>query len=151
MRRFFAAFLACLCFAAVADCSRNVPPPVGRWEGIYDAGGTIVVARMKVTPKEQVFVSAPNAEDIGNASAEDRGAIRQRLADGLAAGWDSVPPYQLDFDGKDFRKPGGIAPQAEWDAAAHRMTLIVYLDKGDGLRIPLRAVKEFSSNPFAPH
>ncbi|HEY2033505.1 MAG TPA: hypothetical protein VGH02_07420 [Rhizomicrobium sp.] len=150
MRRLLAAFLACLCFAAVAGCSRHVQPPVGRWEGIYDADGTIIAARMEVTPKEQIFVSAPNAENMGGLSAEDRAAVRQKLADGLAAGWDSVPPHQMDFDGKTFRKPGGIAPQAEWDPTTQRMTLIVYLDKGDGIRIPLRAVKEFSPNPFAP-
>jgi len=151
MRRFFAAFLACLCFATVASCSRNVPPPVGRWEGTYDAGDAIIVARMEVTPKEQIFVSAPNAEDVGNVSGEDRAAIRQRLADGLAQGWDGSPPHQMDFDGKVFRKPGGIAPQAEWDDATRRMTLVVYLGKGDGVRIPLRAVKEFSPNPFTPN
>lgn len=148
MRRFIATFLACLCLTAVAGCSRNVPPPVGRWEGTYDSVSTIVAARMEITPKEQIFVSAPNAENIGAMSAEDRAAVRQKLADGLAAGWDSATPHPLDFDGKDFRKPGGIAPQAEWDASAQRMTLIVYLDKGDGIRIPLRSVKEFSPNPF---
>ena len=150
MRRFFAAFLACLSLAALTGCSHNVPPPVGRWEGTYDAGNTIVVTRMEVTPKQQIFVSAPNAENIGTVSDEDRAAIRQRLADGLTQGWDDVTPLQLDFDGKDFRKPGGIAPQAEWDDTTHRMTLIVYLGKGDGVRIPLRMVKEFSSNPFKP-
>lgn len=148
MRRFYAAILACLCFAALTACSRHVPPPVGRWEGTYDAGDTIVVARMEVTPKEEIFVSAPNAEGISSMSAEDHAAVRQKLADGLAAGWDSVPPHRMDFDGKDFRKPEGIAPQAEWDAETRRMTLIVYLDKGDGIRIPLRSVKEFSPNPF---
>lgn len=149
MRQLFAAFLACLCFAALAGCSHHVPPPVGRWEGTYDSGDIIVVARMEITPKEEIFVSAPNAEGIGDGSPEDRAAIRQRLADGLAQGWGSVTPHQMDFDGKDFRKPGGIAPQAEWDETTHRMTLVVYLGKGDGLRIPLRAVREFSSNPFA--
>jgi len=148
MRKFTAAVLACLCLAAVAGCSRHVSPPVGRWEGVYDSGGTIVAARMEVTPKEQIFVSAPNAENMGSMSEEDHAAVRQKLAEGLAAGWDSVPPHQMDFDGKTFRKPEGIAPQAEWDSAAQRMTLIVYLDKGDGIHIPLHSVKEFSPNPF---
>jgi hypothetical protein len=148
MQRFTAAILMAFCLAAMAGCSRHVPPPVGRWEGVYDSGGTIIAARMEVTPKEQIFVSAPNAENMGSMSAEDHAAVRQKLADGLAASWDSVPPHQMDFDGKIFRKPEGIAPQAEWDSAAQRMTLIVYLDKGDGIRIPLRSVKEFSPNPF---
>jgi hypothetical protein len=103
---------------------------------------------MEVTAREQIFVSAPNAENLGSMPAEDRAAVRQKLAGGLAAGWDSVPPHPMDFDGKTFRKPGGIAPQAEWDASAQRMTLIVYLDKGNGIRIPLRSVKAFSPNPF---
>jgi hypothetical protein len=81
-------------------------------------------------------------------SPEDRAAVRQKLADGLAAGWDSVPPHRMDFDGKDFRKPEGIAPQAEWDSATEHMTLIVYLDKGAGIRILLHSVKTFSANPF---
>jgi hypothetical protein len=124
---------------------------VGRWEGAYDAGSTIVVARMEITQKGQIFVSAPNAENIASASSNDRAAIRQRLADDLMQGWDGVTPHQMDFDGKTFRKPGGIAPQAEWDDKTHRMTLIVYLDRGAGLHIPLRTVKEFGSNPFGPH
>jgi hypothetical protein len=148
MQRFTAAFLLGLCLAAVAGCSRHLPPPVGRWEGVYDSGGTIVAARMEVTPKEQIFVSAPNAENMGSMSEEDHAAVRQKLADGLAASWGSVSPHQMDFDGKTFRKPNGIAPQAEWDSAAQRMTLVVYLDKGDGIHIPLRSVKEFSPNPF---
>lgn len=148
MQRFYSTVLACLCLAAVAGCSRHVPPPVGRWEGTYDSGSTIVAARMEVTPKEQIYVSAPNAENIGSMSAEDHAAVRQKLADGLAAGWDSVPPHKMDFDGKSFRNPEGIAHQAEWDAATQRMTLIVYLDKGDGIRVPMRSVKTFSSNPF---
>ncbi|HEY7979293.1 MAG TPA: hypothetical protein VID67_13955 [Rhizomicrobium sp.] len=146
--RILAAFLTCFCLIAVAGCSHQVAPPVGRWEGAYDAGNTIVTARMEITDKGQIFVSAPNAENIASSSSEDRAAIRQRLTDDLVQGWDDVTPHQLDFDGKVFRKPGGIAPQAEWDGAARRMTLVVYLDKGDGLHIPLRAVKEFSSNPF---
>lgn len=148
MQRFTSTIVACLCLAAVTGCSRNVPPPVGRWEGIYDSGNVIVAARMEVTPKEQIYVSAPNAENIGNMSAEDHAAIRKKLADGLAAGWDGVAPHKMDFDGKSFRNPGGIAHQAEWDAAARRMTLIVYLDRGNGIRIPMRSVKAFSPNPF---
>ena len=148
MQRLYMTILAGLCLVAVTACSRHVPPPVGRWEGTYDSGDAIVAARMEVTPKEQIFVSAPNAENIGDMSQEDRAAVRRKLADGLAAGWDSLPPHKMDFDGKFFRNPNGIAHQAEWDAAAQRMTLIVYLDKGDGIRIPMHSVKQFSPNPF---
>lgn len=146
--RLLTALVACFCLAAVAGCSREAAPPAGRWEGIYDAGDAIVAARMEITPKGGIFVSAPNAENIAGTSGDARAAIRQRLADGLANEWGDVAPLQMDFDGKVFRKPGGIAPQAEWDPDAHRMTLIVYLGKGNGIRIPLRTVKEFSPNPF---
>jgi hypothetical protein len=147
--RAFAVFLACFCFAALAGCSREVAPPAGRWEGAYTSTNAIIVARMEITGKGEIFVSAPNAENIGSAAAADRAAIRERLAADLAQGWDSVAPHSLDFDGKTFRKPGGIAPQAEWDSSSKQMTLIVYLGKGAGIRIPLRNVKTFSANPFA--
>ena len=108
MQRFYSAVLACLCLAAVAGCSRHVPPPVGRWEGTYDSGSTIVAARMEVTPKEQIYVSAPNAENIGSMSAEDHAAVRQARQQGVidarvAVGVDGgdalgrrVPWHQLD-------------------------------------------------------
>jgi hypothetical protein len=146
--RILTALLACFCVAATTGCSHETAPPAGRWEGTYDSGDTIVAARMEITAKGQIFVSAPNAENIGGTSSDGRTAIRQRLATGLATGWDDVTPIQLDFDGQTFRKPGGVAPQAEWDSSAHRMTLIVYLGRGDGIRIPLRAVKDFSPSPF---
>jgi hypothetical protein len=148
MQRLYMTILAGLCLVTVTACSRHVPPPVGRWEGTYDSGDTIVAARMEITPKEQIFVSAPNAENIGDMSREDRAAIRRKLADGLAAGWDSLSPHKMDFDGKSFRNPGGIAHQAEWDAATRHMTLIVYLGKGAGIRIPMHSVKTFSPDPF---
>lgn len=148
MRPIFAFFLVCLSFA-VAGCSRSAPPPAGRWEGVYDAGDAIIAARLEITPKGEIFVSAPNAENAGDVSSEDRAAIRQRLADGLEESWGSVQPQSLDFDGKTFRKPGGIAPQAEWDAGTQQMTLIVYLGKDQGIRIPLHAVKNFAPDPFS--
>jgi hypothetical protein len=139
-----------ICFSlAVAGCSRSAPPPAGKWEGVYDVGETIIAARMEITPKGEIFVSAPNAETVGDVSSEDRAAMRQRLADGLEQSWSSVQPHPLDFDGKTFRKPGGIAPQAEWDATTRQMTLVVYLGKDQGIRIPLHAVKDFSPNPFS--
>lgn len=146
--RILTALLTCFCLAALAGCSHETAPPAGRWEGAYDAGDTLVAARMEITAKGQIFVSAPNAENIASTPDDARTAIRQRLASGLAAGWGDVTPIQLDFDGQTFRKPGGIAPQAEWDSSTHRMTLIVYLGKGDGFRIPMHAVKDFSASPF---
>lgn len=147
MRRLGAIFVGLLCLAAIAGCSHSEPPPIGRWEGVYQSSDTMVAARFEIAANGQMFLSAPNAEDI--AAGDDRQAIRQRLAQGLAAGWDDVQPVKLEFDGKTFRKPGGIAPQAEWNSGAQKMTLIVYLGRG-AVRIPMRSVKTFSANPFAP-
>ena len=132
----------------LAACSRHAPPPAGRWEGVYDQGDAIVAARLEITPKSNIFISAPNAEGFGNVSPEERAAIRQRLAEGLAQGWDGVKPLDWEFDGKTFRKPGGVAPQAVWDSG--QMTLVVYLGRG-AINIPMRAVKDFSPDPFAPN
>jgi len=146
VRRFPFAIVALLCIGLAVACSRGSAPPAGRWEGTLDSPDAIVAARLQISSKGQIYVSAPNAEDFGNGSEEDRAAIRQRLADGLADSWDSVQPIALEFDGKTFRKPGGIAPQMEWDGS--QMTLVVYLGKRDAIRIPLRAVKDFSPDPW---
>ena len=147
--RILAAFLACFCLIALAGCSREVAPPAGRWEGAYDAGNTIVTARMEITDKGQIFVSAPNAENIASSSSDDRAAIRQRLAYDLVQGWDEVKPHQLDFDGKTFRKPGGIAPQMVWDKASNHLTLQLYIGSRPAMPVPLRPVDDFHDNPFA--
>jgi len=146
--RILAAFLACFCLIALAGCSREVAPPAGRWEGAYDAGNTIVTARMEITDKGQIFVSAPNAENIASSSSDDRAAIRQRLAYDLVQGWDEVKPHQLDFDGKTFRKPGGVAPQMVWDKATNQMTLQLYIGARPALPVPLRPVDGFHDNPW---
>ncbi len=85
--------------------------------------------------------------DVG---PDERDAARAKLAADLAGGWDQVAPRQMDFDGETFRKPGGIAPQAVWKAKTKRMWLIVYLGTHPGLRIAMRAVGDFSDDPFAP-
>jgi hypothetical protein len=95
------------------------------------------------------MVSAPNAQDIGDSSDDDRASIRKRLAQELSDGWANVESRELDFDGTTFRKPGGIAPQMEWDANNKHMTLIVYFGKDAGIRIPLHAVTDFSDNPWS--
>jgi hypothetical protein len=143
--RFLARFVALASVLAMAACS-HAAPPSGRWEGVYDANGTVVAARVEITPKGDVYVSAPDA--MGVASTDDRAAIHQRLADGLNQSWGSVVPRQMDFDGKTFRKPGGIAPQMEWDAASNTMTLVLYLGTAPAIRMPLHPVKDFSPNPF---
>src|ERR1700761_1876616 len=148
MRKIFAAFFAIACFAGVSACSHSAPP-VGRWEGVYDTSDTIIAARVEITAKGDIFVSAPDVTDIGGASSEDRAATRQKLADGLDESWGSVVPRPMDFDGKTFRKPGGIAPQMEWDSSANTMTLVLYLGAAPELRVTLRPVKDFSPDPFS--
>jgi hypothetical protein len=75
--------------------------------------------------------------------------MHDRLAGRMASSWGDVTPREFEFDGSAFRKPGGIAPQMEWDAANRQMTVIVYLERRPGIRIPLRSVSDFSSNPWS--
>lgn len=143
MRRGLLAFLMVL---LVAGCSRHTPP-AGRWEGTYDSADAMVVARVEIDSKAGIRISAPNAENVGD-NEDDRAAMRQHLAAGLASGWDEVEPRTMDFDGRIFRKPNGIAPQMMWEAGKKRMYLVVYLDKRPGMKIPLRAVDDFSDDPW---
>jgi hypothetical protein len=148
MRTIFAAFFAIVCLAGLSACS-HAAPPVGRWEGVYDTNDTIIAARIEITAKGDIYLSAPDVTGIGASSSEDRAAIRQKLADGLNDSWGNVVPRQMDFDGKTFRKPGGIAPQMEWDSSTNTMTLILYLGAAPALNIPLSPVKDFSPDPFS--
>ena len=143
MRRAIAALFALACLAGISGCS-HAAPPVGRWEGIYDTNDTIVAARVEITAKGDIYLSAPDAMGVGGSSDEDRAAIRQRLADGLSESWGSVAPRRMDFDGKTFRKPGGIAPQLEWDGS--HMTAVFYLGTRPAIRVRLRAVSSFDDN-----
>lgn len=145
MRNFARHLVLGLC-VVVAACS-HPKPPAGRWEGAYESDDTMVVARLEITSDSTIRVSAPNAQDLGSMSADGKAATRQKLAQNLATDWDSVQPRSLDFDGTTFRKPGGAAPQMEWDDHNKHMTLIVYFGAGS-VRIPLHAVKQFSDNPW---
>jgi hypothetical protein len=141
--------LLVLMFGAVllASCSKPAPP-VGRWEGAYDAGGTFVAARLEIEPDGQVRVSAPDIADADTNSEDDRVQMRQTMAGRLAAGWDAIAPRPMDFDGTTFRKPGGIAPQIDWDSGKKTMTLYVYLGIQPALHLPLKPVGDFSDNPW---
>src|SRR5882672_143032 len=111
---------------ALAACS-NPNPPVGRWEGVYEDTGLMVVVRLEIAPTGEVRVSAPNAViEEQPLSSGDRGQLRAHLWEGLARSWPLVAPLPLDFDGKAFHKPGGVAPQLEWDAKNQHMTMIYY-------------------------
>ncbi len=131
---------------ALAGCSRP-QPPTGKWEGGYDRNGTIVVARVEVLPNGLVKVTAP---DITNAFVDDamRARLRDRLEADLVHAWDEVKPRPFDFDGKTFRKPGGVAPQMEWDKDSGQMTLKLYIGANPALPIVLRPVDYFHDSPW---
>ena len=131
---------------ALAGCGKT-QPPVGKWEGGYESGGDLVVARVEILPSGQVRVMAP---DITNAmgSREQMNEFRARISADLANGWSEVAPRSFDFDGKTFRKPGGIAPQMVWDKASNHMTLELYIGARAAMPVPLRPVDDFHDNPF---
>lgn len=131
----------------LAACSKT-PPPQGRWEGGWDNGSTFIAARMEVGPDGLVRLSAPDVTDEAAVSQDDRLAMRETMAARLAGAWGEIAPRKMDFDGKTFRKPNGIAPQAEWDKATNVMTLYVYIGTQPVIKMPLRPVDDFSENPW---
>jgi hypothetical protein len=141
------AVLALALTASLAACSKSAPP-VGKWEGGTESGGTIVAARVEILPSGQVKVSAPDIMYI-TGSREQIDELRARLSAGLVNGWSEVAPRTFDFDGKTFRKPGGIAPQMVWDKATGQMTLELFIGARPALPVPLRPVDGFHDNPFA--
>jgi hypothetical protein len=145
MKRSIAGF-AVLVLLALAGCSRP-HPPTGKWEGGYDKAGTIVVARVEILPNGLVKVTAP---DITNAFVDERmkNRLRDRLESDLLRAWEEVTPRQMDFDGRTFRKPGGVAPQMVWDKATNQMTLQLYLGANPALPIVLRPVENFHDSPW---
>ena len=145
--RFIAAIVSVISLAVLSGCSHHAVPPTGRWQGTYASPDTMIAARLEIDAKGQIFVSAPDAENFGD-SDEARAAIRASLAQTLSNGWGDVQPRAFDFDGKIFRKPGGVAPQMEWNPDTRSMTLVVYLGMRNAIRVPLRAVKDFSDNPW---
>lgn len=147
MRGLTLQILGALCLL-LAACSHAAPPPTGRWEGSYDTPDAIVAIRLEITPKGDIFLSAPNAVNMGPMDDETRARVKQRLAEGLVESWAETEPRPMDFDGRVFRKPGGIAPQMEWNPDARQMTVVLYLGLSTTLRVPLRAVAQFSANPF---
>ncbi len=144
MRPWLALLFTALTLAA---CSK-APPPAGRWEGVYEDATTFIAARLEIEPDGGVRVSAPDVVDPSIASDDERGLMRQNMAAKLAGAWGEVGPRPMDFDGKTFRKPGGIAPQIDWDAQSKIMTLYVYIGTRRAIQIPLRPVDDFSDDPW---
>jgi hypothetical protein len=54
----------------------------------------------------------------------------------------------MDFNGHDFRKPDGIARYMIWDSDKKQMTVIMYPGTDPAIYIPMRAVGDFSDNPW---
>jgi hypothetical protein len=130
----------------LATCSPSAPPQ-GRWEGAYESGDTMIVARLEIGRDGQVRISLPDITGVSSDQAE-RYTTRESLADRLAGGWGEVGPRPMDFDGTTFRKPGGIAPQIDYDKASNTMTVYVYLGTAPAIRVPLHAVPDFSDSPW---
>src|SRR5947207_2707528 len=143
---FAVAVLACLSLGLSA-CSKP-KPPVGKWEGGYETGGDLVVARVEILPNGGVKIMAPDITNaVGPRTRVDE--LRARLAADLANGWSEVKPRSFEFDGKTFRKPGGIAPQMIWDKDSNHLTLELYIGARPAMPVPLRPVDDFHDNPFA--
>ena len=139
--------LALAALAALAACSK-ASPPQGRWEGGYSANGTIVAARVEIGADGQVRVSAPDITNLQTAKPEQMQQEREKLTADLVTAWDEVAPRPFDFDGKTFRKPGGVAPQMVWDKASNQMTLELYIGANLALPVTLRPVSEFHDSPW---
>ena len=132
--------------AALAGCGKP-QPPVGKWEGGTESGGDMVVARVEILPSGQVKVMAPDITNVmGPRERIDQ--LRARLSADLTNGWSEVQPRSFEFDGKTFRKPGGIAPQMVWDKSSNHMTLQLYIGARPAFPVPLRPVDDFHDNPF---
>jgi hypothetical protein len=131
---------------ALAGCSKAAPP-VGKWEGGYDSGGTLVAARVEIAASGAVKVSAPDLTSI-DATAQQRTRMREKLGADLVGAWETVEPRSFEFDGKTFRKPGGYAPQMVWDSATNQMTLELYIGANPALPVVLRPVEAFHDDPW---
>ena len=147
MRR--VAILLLMGLGVLAACSRSAQPPAGRWIGHYDSPQVMVDARLEIGKDGLVRASAPDLLDIGQVTDEERSAMHARLADDLAENWDEAEPRAMDFDGRIFRKPGGVAPQMEWDPQSRKMTLVFYFGTMHSIRIAMHAVGDFGSDPSA--
>ena len=138
---------AALVFLMLTACSKPQPPQ-GRWEGGYDGNGILVAARVEIGADGQIKVSAPDLTNAQGAKPEQLQQMREQLAADLATAWDGVAPRPFDFDGTTFRKPGGVAPQMEWDKSSNQMTLELYIGANPAMSIPLRPVDIFHDNPW---
>ena len=108
----------------------------------------LVAARVEIGADGLVKISAPDLTNAQGAKPERLAQMREQLSADLATAWDTVTPRPFDFDGTTFRKPGGVAPQMEWDKDSNQMTLELYIGANPALPIPLRPVDGFHDNPW---
>ena len=142
MRRTLGVAFALLSLTVLVACGAP-KPPAGRWEGLFEGSDVMIVARLEIDA-DGVRVSAPNAfMNFAAMSDDQRAAMRANLQYKLAEAWGHVGIMPLDFDGKVFRKPGGVAPQMVWDDEGKQMTLVVYPGVHATIRVPLVPVSEF--------
>lgn len=152
MRRFVVALVASFAIAGVVlvGCSKPLHPPEGRWIGHHQSRAAVVDAWLEILPSGKVRISAPNFLDAGDRSDEQLREIQKRLAYDLSENWDAVKPRAYDFDGRIFRKAGGVAPQMEWDPAKQEMKVVFYFGMSKSLRIAMKPVKNFGEDPWLP-
>jgi len=142
---------AILLFAAalaLTSCSKEHQPPSGRWIGHFESESVMVVAWLEITPAGDVRVSAPDLLDPGDPPEDQRAMMHSRLANDLSDSWGDVKMRRYDFDGHVFRKPGGFAPQMEWDSRTKQMKLVFYFGMQRSIRIPMSPVKDFNEDPW---
>jgi hypothetical protein len=132
---------------ALTGCA-DPKPPVGRWQGAYSGDDIMIAARLEIGADSSIRISAPDAisDHFTEMSVEERNAIQARLETGLEKAWPQIDPIAFSFDGKTFRKPGGVAPQMEWDDKTRTMTVIVYPGTHASVRMKLMPVDQFTTN-----
>ncbi|MDE2183279.1 MAG: hypothetical protein KGJ78_09680 [Alphaproteobacteria bacterium] len=108
----------------------------------------MVDARLEILKNGMVRVSAPDILDRPG-SDQERAEMHAQLAADLASGWSDVELRQMDFDGGVFRKPGGVAPQMEWDAKRQLMKVVFYFGMQHSIRIEMHQVADFDHDPWA--
>jgi len=134
----------------LSGCFGKPTPPAGRWIGNFESPSVMVDAWLEIMPDGTVRICAPDILDVGSPSDEDRASMHARLASDLSDAWGEVQLRLYDFDGTTFRKPGGVAPQMEWNPTTHRMKLVFYFGTQRSIRIDMRPVKDFSDDPWVP-
>lgn len=147
MRRYAILLIAGL---VLAGCSKSHQPPTGRWIGHFESPAVMVVAWLEISPSGDVKVSAPDLLDPGDPDDEQRAAAHKRLANEIYDSWGNVQSRHYEFNGHVFRKPGGYAPQMEWDPNTKQMKLVFYFGMQRSMRIALTPVKEFTEDTWLP-